>query len=383
MAETSPLVSIWIPVFNGGPLIWKTLESALHQTYPNIEVIVFDDASTDNTKDVVEEYARRDKRIKYFKTEKNIGVNKSFPKILKLCSGEFAIFLCCDDWISRHYIEECVKLFIENRETAVVTGRVFSIVEKEGRWVFTREPKPGGGAYSRDWFGKNAYRNFTTSMIILGMARTKDFFRVALELSAIIDNPPPEIGEELRLLMQYDYGCQAIICPKIVSGYDNFRVSDKAILLKTENSLDHYMETKGSMKPSAKFGLLSNDTAKGILKLYGVDRKLHDISFRGHWKEYLSRMRIFFGQEALSTVVIEAVRRRFSRSFFKEFSPGKDLENFFEDYTRREKAMSVWFVIPRLVLRCADMIRRKLWKPATPDIYKSEYFLNREKKFAV
>ena len=383
MENDLPLVSIWIPVFNGGSLIWKALESALHQTYPNIEVVVFDDASTDNTKDVVEEYARRDSRIKYFRTEKNIGVNRSFPRILERCSGEFAIFLCCDDWLSRQYIEECVRLFKENPRTAVVTGRVWSIVETGGGWNFTREPKPGSGVYSRDWFGKNAYRNFTTSMIILGMARTKDFLRAVRELNEIIDNPPADIDNELRELMKYDYGCQAIICPKVVAPYDLFCVAERAVLLKTENSLEHYMETKGSMKPSAKFGLLHNDTAKGILKFYGVDRKLHDISFKESWSAYLSTMRIFFGQEAFATIVTEGLRQRFSRSFWKEFQPARDLKEFFAGYSWREKAMSVCFVIPRLLSRYAALIRKKARKPAKPDMYKSEYFLNSEKKFAV
>ena len=379
---TNPLVSIWIPVFNGARLISKALESSLHQTYNNIEVIVFDDASTDDTKRVVAQYVDRDRRVRYFRTEKNIGMNKSFPRILELCSGEFAIFLSCDDWLSKHYIEECVEIFRRHPGTAVVTGRVFSIVEKDGRYRFTREPDPKSGMYTRDWFGRNAYRNFTTSMIILGMARTRDFLRVVRQLNEIIANPPPEIDHELRLLMQYDYGCQAIICPKIVAPYDSFRVSDKAVLLKTENPTEHYMTHKGSMKPSAAMGLLDKD-ARGILKFYQVDRKLHDISFKENWKNYLSIMRVFFGQEALATVIIEAFKNRFSPSFFRSFNVATDVRRFFEDYSILETALSLFLVVPRIAVRFCVVLKRRIFKEQPPNIYVGEYFLNKQKQFTV
>mgnify|MGYP001576253111 CR=1 FL=1 len=79
-------VSFFVPCLNEegnvGRVIDEVIEMMKEINRP-FEFIVFDDASTDNTKDVVEEYARRDSRIKYFRTEKNIGVTELRDRILE------------------------------------------------------------------------------------------------------------------------------------------------------------------------------------------------------------------------------------------------------------------------------------------------------------
>lgn len=107
-------ISIVIPVFNRQDLITETLDSILSQTYQNWECIVVDDGSTDNTWKVLENYARRDSRIKIFKrarepkgapTCRNIGVEHS--------KGKYLIFWDSDDLLAPWCVEERV-LFMEN-----------------------------------------------------------------------------------------------------------------------------------------------------------------------------------------------------------------------------------------------------------------------------
>ncbi len=84
-----PLVSVVIATYNGEKFLDKQLESILEQTYPNIEIIIVDDCSTDGTVSLIKQYEESDKRLKVFVNETNLGYVKNFEKGLKLATGEF------------------------------------------------------------------------------------------------------------------------------------------------------------------------------------------------------------------------------------------------------------------------------------------------------
>lgn len=90
----NPLVSIIIPVYNGSNYVGEAIDSALAQTYKNIEVIIVNDGSTDNTEDIVKSY--KDKRISYFKKE-NGGVSTALNLGIKKSKGEYISWLSHDD----------------------------------------------------------------------------------------------------------------------------------------------------------------------------------------------------------------------------------------------------------------------------------------------
>ena len=94
---SNPLISICIPVFNGENYIIECIESALSQTYQNLEVIVVDNASFDNTSKIVNNIT--DSRLKYFKNNENIGSIKNFNKCFELSSGDYFLLLPHDDLI--------------------------------------------------------------------------------------------------------------------------------------------------------------------------------------------------------------------------------------------------------------------------------------------
>jgi len=91
------LVSIIMPAYNCGDFIGATLDSVINQSYKNWEVIIVDDCSTDNTADVVQEYIKKDNRIKYHKLEKNSGAAVARNKAVDLASGKYMAFLDSDD----------------------------------------------------------------------------------------------------------------------------------------------------------------------------------------------------------------------------------------------------------------------------------------------
>jgi teichuronic acid biosynthesis glycosyltransferase TuaG len=91
------LISIITPTYNCGKFIGETIESVLQQTYRNWEMIIVDDCSIDNTKEVVEEYVMKDKRIKYYLLEANSGAAVARTKAMELASGKYIAFLDSDD----------------------------------------------------------------------------------------------------------------------------------------------------------------------------------------------------------------------------------------------------------------------------------------------
>lgn len=103
-------VSVLIPVFNVEKYIKDSVQSIRNQTYKNIEIIVIDDGSTDDTFGVVAKIAESDKRIKLFKNEKNIGIVKTLNRALELSTGEYIARMDGDDISELDRIEK-IKLF--------------------------------------------------------------------------------------------------------------------------------------------------------------------------------------------------------------------------------------------------------------------------------
>lgn len=95
------LISIITPTYNCAKFIGQTIESVLNQTYENWEMIIVDDCSKDNTKEIVEKYQKSDKRIKYYCLDKNSGAAVARTKAMEIAKGAYIAFLDSDDlWVS-------------------------------------------------------------------------------------------------------------------------------------------------------------------------------------------------------------------------------------------------------------------------------------------
>lgn len=105
--KKKPLVSILIPNYNYAHTIADTIQSALNQTYPNIEIIVLDNHSTDNSYQVAKRF--RKQGVKVYQNKKNLGV-RSHNILLQLARGKYVHVLHSDDQVLPTFIEECVSL---------------------------------------------------------------------------------------------------------------------------------------------------------------------------------------------------------------------------------------------------------------------------------
>lgn len=129
--KNNPLVSIVIPTHNRADLLPRALNSAMNQTYKNIEIIVCDDGSTDNTEDIVKEFLKKDSRIKYIKNEKNLGGNITRNKGILASLGEFITMLDDDD----EFVDDRIELLInsyDDRYSFVTTRNLFLL--KDSNW---------------------------------------------------------------------------------------------------------------------------------------------------------------------------------------------------------------------------------------------------------
>ena len=88
MNSEKPLVSIICHCYNHSKFVLETLKSVLNQTYDNIEVIVVDDFSTDNSADVISSFMVKHPEIKFIQNHRNLGITKSFNRILKKTKGK-------------------------------------------------------------------------------------------------------------------------------------------------------------------------------------------------------------------------------------------------------------------------------------------------------
>jgi glycosyltransferase involved in cell wall biosynthesis len=107
-----PLVSVCIPTYNAEKTVGSTVQSILNQTYQNLEIVIVDNASTDNTLGLLQQF--RDPRIKIYTNSKNIGGEKNWSRCIELASGEYIAIFHADDLYMLDMVEKQVQAFHDN-----------------------------------------------------------------------------------------------------------------------------------------------------------------------------------------------------------------------------------------------------------------------------
>lgn len=116
------LVSVGLPVRNGGQALRRALDSILSQDYKNLEVIISDNFSTDDTNSIALEYLRRDPRIRYHRQDKFITALENFRFVLDQARGEYFIWAAHDDTRSAHYISSLLDAMRMDPEPILTFG---------------------------------------------------------------------------------------------------------------------------------------------------------------------------------------------------------------------------------------------------------------------
>src|SRR5438128_323622 len=109
-----PLVSIGVPIYNEAQHLAEALDSLLAQDYENIEIMISDNASTDATPQICEEYVAKDPRIRYQRNETNVGSFDNFNGVFKLARGEFFMWAAGHDLRHPSQVSRCVEAMLED-----------------------------------------------------------------------------------------------------------------------------------------------------------------------------------------------------------------------------------------------------------------------------
>jgi glycosyltransferase involved in cell wall biosynthesis len=113
-AKIKDLVSICMPTYNGAQFLGKAIESALSQTHTDIELLICDDASEDDTLRIAKEYATRDPRIKIHCNKQRLGLAGNWNRCIELSAGEWVKFLFQDDYLESTCLERLLSLCLQH-----------------------------------------------------------------------------------------------------------------------------------------------------------------------------------------------------------------------------------------------------------------------------
>lgn len=130
--EPEPLLTIGLPVYNGEQFLAKALDSYLAQTFTNFRILISDNASTDRTEEIGREYARKEKRIRYHRNERNMGAGWNFLRVYEMATGKYYKQAAHDDFCEPEFLAECIGA-LESDPEIVAAFTKTRVVDAEGR----------------------------------------------------------------------------------------------------------------------------------------------------------------------------------------------------------------------------------------------------------
>jgi teichuronic acid biosynthesis glycosyltransferase TuaG len=189
------LVSILTPTYNTEKFIKATIESAQNQTYKNWEMILVDDASTDNTVAIIEEFVKRDSRIKLFKLPENRGNGFARNAALEKATGKYIAYLDADDLWFPEKLEKQIQFLKTNN--LHFTFSFYDSIDEEGNDLNRRVESPNPLTY-KELFFCNYVGNLTAvydadyfGKIILETSQKRQDWRIWLTIVKQIKTAQP------------------------------------------------------------------------------------------------------------------------------------------------------------------------------------------------
>jgi glycosyltransferase involved in cell wall biosynthesis len=132
--KSTPLVTIGLFVYNGESFLEDAIRSILGQTFTNFELIISDNASTDRTGEILQAYAWRDGRIRYYRNEKNMGGGWNARRVCELATGKYFRWATADDMLEPDLLRQCVEV-LESDPACVVAYPRTKIVDEQGNFI--------------------------------------------------------------------------------------------------------------------------------------------------------------------------------------------------------------------------------------------------------
>ena len=139
----SPLIGLGMPVFNGAEYIVGAIESIINQSISDFELIICDNASTDETEAICRKYAESDARIRYYRNEKNIGAHPNYNRTFELTSGKYFKWTPHDDLLHPDFLKACINA-MEERSESVVSQSYLQYIDEDDNKIGVYDSKLTG-----------------------------------------------------------------------------------------------------------------------------------------------------------------------------------------------------------------------------------------------
>ncbi len=134
MLQNSPLVSVIALCYNHQKFVENCLQSVVNQTYSNVELIIVDDFSQDNSREKILNFHKKNLSVQYIFNKKNVGNCRAFNQGLKIAKGKYIIDLSTDDILKPNRIKEQVEIFEESDKIGVVTSDA-EYIDENSNWL--------------------------------------------------------------------------------------------------------------------------------------------------------------------------------------------------------------------------------------------------------
>lgn len=194
----APRVSIGLPVFNGEEFLSYAIGSILAQTYTDFELIISDNASTDGTEAICREYAASDRRIRYYRNDRNLGAAVNFNRTFELASGEYFKWAAHDDMLAPEYLEQCVAA-LDAHPDAVLCQTLVEQIGEFGEFLsnFDTSATGANSPWPSERFGASVL-TFHHAIDVYGVIRAEALAKTPLHL--------PHAGSDKALLADLALG---------------------------------------------------------------------------------------------------------------------------------------------------------------------------------
>lgn len=256
----TPKVSILIPVYNQENFIACCIESALAQTFPDIEVVVVDNASTDRTWDICQQFAAKDKRVRIFRNDSNIGPVRNWLACVAKARGEYVKILWSDDLIHPEFMSKTMP-YLDYQDVGFVysSADVFS-VDKENVCAHS---------FLQFETGSHDKKKYIESALLnqdVPYSPGCAIFRTADVRNNLLLNVPNRVRSDFSM---HAIGNDLLLFLLTAQKYQKFAV--------VQESLAYFRMHEGSITTSASSGKISlhYDLAKGYFaEKYMTDKEL-------------------------------------------------------------------------------------------------------------
>ena len=255
--------------YNGEKYLKKSIDSVINQDYKNWELIFYDNASTDSSRDIFFNYKKFDKRFKYFKSKKKEKLGLARSNAFKKIKGNFFLFLDCDDYILPNKLTEQIKLFTNNSVGAF------------NRKLYTNH------SINKKKIFYNLIENYNISLDTIIFKTT-----AVKKLSQALD-PGFDLVHDLDLIIRLSRVFEIVYCPKILSYWraHNSSTSNNAYL---------------------KFAKEKKIFEKKIINLYSKDKKLIQLLPKFREKYYVEECvgHLLEGNNLIARKLLKKIKKR-------------------------------------------------------------------------